>query len=66
MIGGGPIAFRALRDLSQKVNGVREDLAQAEADRAALRGQIAEIERTWAWRLHKTLASVATRPKQVD
>ena len=40
-----PVAFRSLLDLSRQLRGVREDLALAEADRAARLAQVEERDR---------------------
>jgi SAM-dependent methyltransferase len=40
-----PVAFRSLLDLSRQLRGVREDLALAEADRAARLAQVEELTR---------------------
>ena len=57
-----PVAFQSLLDLSQQVRGGREDLALAEADRAARLAQVEELTAL----LHDSEADRAARLVQVE
>jgi SAM-dependent methyltransferase len=57
-----PVAFRSLLDLSRQIRGTREDLALAEADRAA---RLAQVEELTA-QLRDSEADRAARLAQVE